>query len=559
MDFKEVCEYEQLDFTDYIFYAYLIIISIIILLFLIDKKKFNDYFKAIFSQKSRNYDKNSYNNEIEPKEIINDESQNIYNRNNHIFNNPTSVNINIKEQFGSSTSYSKDTTQHRNKKNKNDKKNKNQNRSNNQNHNNSQNPNNNQIYNDNDNNNENRNNIQNINDNDNNIQNINNDNNENESDNNNNNVGYLIMNFEDEPKIGLANIGATCYMNATLQCFSHTTKLTNYYLAPHNKNFVTSNEKKFSREYYEVLKNLWKKKTKRNKSYYSPDRFKATLSKMEPLFEGIAANDSKDLVNFILQTLHAELNKANGQITNDFKNLNQLDEQSMLNYFLQEFQKSQKSIISGLFFGITQTRTECCNCLRMRQMRGYNNHVYVNNFQIMNFIIFPLEEVRKYKYRNYNFFYMGNSNEVNLSDCFDYFQKVELMDGENQMWCNYCNSNSASYYSTTLYSSPEILILILNRGKGNIYDVKLNFSEIINIGKYVKMKVNKNLIYHLYAIVTHIGPSSMSGHFIAFCKSPINGEWYKFNDAIVDCIGNFNNNVSNFGTPYILFYERQTL
>ena len=30
--------------------------------------------------------------------------------------------------------------------------------------------------------------------------------------------------------IGLANIGATCYMNATLQCLSNTDKLTNYFL-----------------------------------------------------------------------------------------------------------------------------------------------------------------------------------------------------------------------------------------------------------------------------------------------------------------------------------------
>ena len=31
---------------------------------------------------------------------------------------------------------------------------------------------------------------------------------------------------------------------------------------------------------------------------------------MNPLFEGVAANDSKDLVNFIIMTLHEELNKA---------------------------------------------------------------------------------------------------------------------------------------------------------------------------------------------------------------------------------------------------------
>ena len=30
---------------------------------------------------------------------------------------------------------------------------------------------------------------------------------------------------------------------------------------------------------------------------------------MNPLFEGIAANDAKDLVNFIIMTLHLELNK----------------------------------------------------------------------------------------------------------------------------------------------------------------------------------------------------------------------------------------------------------
>ncbi len=32
---------------------------------------------------------------------------------------------------------------------------------------------------------------------------------------------------------------------------------------------------------------------------------------MYSLFEGIAANDAKDLVNFIIKTLHSELNKTN--------------------------------------------------------------------------------------------------------------------------------------------------------------------------------------------------------------------------------------------------------
>ena len=125
------------------------------------------------------------------------------------------------------------------------------------------------------------------------------------------------------------------------------------------------------------------------------------------------------------------------------------------------------------------------------------------------------------------------------------------------MWCKNCGQTAPCQYITIIYSSPVYLILILNRGKGNIYNIKLNFTEILDIGNYVTKKENNNLIYHLYAIVTHIGPSSMGGHFIAFCKSPIDNKWYKYNDAIVEYVGDFFNNIHNFGVPYILFYEKQ--
>ena len=48
---------------------------------------------------------------------------------------------------------------------------------------------------------------------------------------------------------------------------------------------------------------------KKNESY-APQDFKAKISKMNPLFKGVAANDAKDLVNFLIMTLHEELNRA---------------------------------------------------------------------------------------------------------------------------------------------------------------------------------------------------------------------------------------------------------
>ena len=62
-----------------------------------------------------------------------------------------------------------------------------------------------------------------------------------------------------------------------------------------------------------------------------------------------------------------------------------------------------------------------------------------------------------------------------------------------------------------------------------------------------------NTVYELYAVICHIGPSSMSGHFIAFCKNRIDKKWYKYNDAFVTLCQN--QNEYNIGMPYILFYK----
>ena len=106
--------------------------------------------------------------------------------------------------------------------------------------------------------------------------------------------------------IGLDNIGATCYMNATLQSLSNTDELTKYFL--NNYKYEPNNNKKImSNEYYKVIKGLWNKKN--NKKSYSPNDFKEKLSEENPLFAGIAANDSKDLINFLLERLHTELNE----------------------------------------------------------------------------------------------------------------------------------------------------------------------------------------------------------------------------------------------------------
>jgi ubiquitin C-terminal hydrolase len=54
-------------------------------------------------------------------------------------------------------------------------------------------------------------------------------------------------------------------------------------------------------------------------------------------------------------------------------------------------------------------------------------------------------------------------------------------------------------------------------------------------------------------VISHIGPSSMSEHFVAYCKNMIDNKWYLYNDAFVTkCRNNYE---YQNGMPYILFYR----
>ena len=152
---------------------------------------------------------------------------------------------------------------------------------------------------------------------------------------------------------------------------------------------------------------------------------------------------------------------------------------------------------------------------------------------------------------------MKNSNNiVSLYDCFYYSQKSELFNGQNQNYCNICKQLSNSIYTSKIYSGPSVLLLILNRGKGNMYDVKLDFHETIDISEFIIKKEANKMIYNLYGVITHYGESGPNAHFIASCKSPIDNNWYKYNDAIVNPIIDFKKEVLDLGTPYILFYQK---
>ena len=382
-------------------------------------------------------------------------------------------------------------------------------------------------------------------------------------------IKFIKEDFSSKPLIGLENIGATCYMNATLQCLCNIQIFVNYFkYSPHLIQIVKSDKEKLKlcSAFKLLIENLYPYQLSNNyklflsqnknnqaikipnyapKSFYAPKNFKETISRMNPLFEGIAANDAKDLVNFLLMTLHEELNKAKPN-PNDNSNafLDQTNKQIMFNTFTESFKKSYQSKISDLFYALNYNMTQCSNC---------NTISY--NYQIYFFLIFPLEEVRKFKLANSSNG-LNNINIVDIYDCFFYEQRVNYMMGENAMYCNYCKQTCGSGMRTLLATGPEILIIILNRGKGIQFNVKITFYLELDLSNFIELK-NTGCYYELFGVITHIGESGMGGHFIAYCKDMWTQQWLKFNDAIVSPVSHFKSEVIDFAMPYLLFYQKK--
>ena len=102
----------------------------------------------------------------------------------------------------------------------------------------------------------------------------------------------------------------------------------------------------------------------------------------------------------------------------------------------------------------------------------------------------------------------------------------------------------------------RILVILLNRGVGLQFKIKLEFTEFLDISNYVSQKDGNGVKYQLIGVITHLGENGQGGHFIAHCKSPIDNEWYTYNDAMVNKIENFQEKVIDLGMPYLLFYKR---
>ncbi|KAJ3515187.1 hypothetical protein NLJ89_g1915 [Agrocybe chaxingu] len=113
--------------------------------------------------------------------------------------------------------------------------------------------------------------------------------------------------------LGLGNMGNTCFMNSALQCLAHTKELTDYFLSEVyieelNRDNPLGMGGAIAEAFGALLGRIWA--TSGVSTSYSPREFKMQLQRFAPQFSGYQQHDSQELVAFLLDGLHEDLNRV---------------------------------------------------------------------------------------------------------------------------------------------------------------------------------------------------------------------------------------------------------
>uniref|UniRef100_A0A0E0AFZ4 USP domain-containing protein n=1 Tax=Oryza glumipatula TaxID=40148 RepID=A0A0E0AFZ4_9ORYZ len=162
--------------------------------------------------------------------------------------------------------------------------------------------------------------------------------------------------------IGLENLGNTCFMNSSIQCLAHTSKLVDYFLGDYDRDINRTNPLGLNGElalaFGELLRRLWNTERKP----VSPHHFKAKIACFAPQFSGFNQHDSQELLAFLLDGLHEDLNQVKCKPYEEAKDASGRPDKEVADEYWSNHLARNDSVIVDTYHGQYKSTLTCPTC-----------------------------------------------------------------------------------------------------------------------------------------------------------------------------------------------------
>eukprot|EP00347_Sterkiella_histriomuscorum_P020920 403335950 len=162
---------------------------------------------------------------------------------------------------------------------------------------------------------------------------------------------------------GLQNLGNTCFMNSGLQCLSNTIELTKYFCNNMHKQDINKDNPlgmkgQLALTYGELIKEMWMSGSART----APHELKKVVGKRVTKFSGFGQQDSCELINYVIDLMHEDLNRVKKKPYVEMQDSNGRPDQEVAQEHWDAFIARNRSIIVDLMYGQYKSTVQCQEC-----------------------------------------------------------------------------------------------------------------------------------------------------------------------------------------------------
>ncbi|EGR34270.1 ubiquitin carboxyl-terminal hydrolase family protein, putative [Ichthyophthirius multifiliis] len=335
-------------------------------------------------------------------------------------------------------------------------------------------------------------------------------------------------------KVGLINLGNTCYINAAIQCLSNLQPLCDYIMQHNEDKEINFNNKLGSqglivKAFSNLIRLIWNTDEK----YIKPDEFFKVLSycskevkKIQQIFQCLFINfsmpkkNNKMLKNlfYIYQINYMKIQieqlQCNIYLKRAFQTFKLIRIRKLAAESWGDYLQQNKSVIVDLFQGQLKNTLKCLKC----QFIKYT-------FGPFMYLTLPLKN-------------KPSQQKVTLEECIQQFLETEILNNDNKWFCPKCQDFNKSEHKINLWKLPAILMICLKRFEYSKQSKnKINtFVEFpitqFSMDQFIPQQLQKEKpIYDLSSVVCHYGTLNY-GHYVTYAKNFENLSWYLFNDKL---------------------------